>query len=388
LKSAKKKLCIVINSIAPYRIPVYGALTESFDVTILHGGKEAGRTWAINLPEAIRSISVWSLKIPTRKKTGVAGVTDRTYLHLNLGVLFWLPKIRPDVIISNELGLRTIMALLYGVLMRVPVWVWWGGTMHSEKNLSGWKQKARRTLARRVKHWISYGTTSTEYLESLGVKPTRILQIQNCVEQETFLQQPLVSPAYFADAVRPVLLTVGQLRARKGIDRLIQACGRLARSKEFTLVVVGQGPERANLEALAQAEGLRRVIWLQNQSQQELSLIYRSADAFIFPTMEDIWGLVVNEAILSGLPVLCSQYAGCAAELLDEGNVFDPLSSESWDEGLARIFDGTLATPDRMRLKTWQEVGSIIRAALLKGRVLSAAERLEISDGRSLIGAE
>jgi glycosyltransferase involved in cell wall biosynthesis len=379
LKTAKKKLCIVINAIAPYRVPVYSSLTESFDVTLLHGGKEAGRTWSINLPDSLRAISVWSLKIPTRKRTGIPGVNDRTYLHLNLGLLFWLPKIRPDVIIANELGARTIMALLYGRLMRVPVWVWWGGTMHSEKNLGGLKRKMRHALSRWVKHWISYGVTSTEYLDSLGVERAKILQIQNCVEQETFLKPPLASPAYFSDAVRPVLLTVGQLRARKGVDRLIQACGRLARSKEFTLVVVGQGPERENLIALARSEDLTNVIWLQNQTQEELSLIYRSADAFIFPTMEDIWGLVVNEAILSGLPVLCSRYAGCAPELLDEENIFDPLSTDSWDEVLARIFDGTLAASDRTRLKTWQEVGLMIRVALLKGRAPSETELSKIA---------
>jgi glycosyltransferase involved in cell wall biosynthesis len=121
------------------------------------------------------------------------------------------------------------------------------------------------------------------------------------------------------------------------------------------------------------------VIWLQNQTQEELSLIYRSADAFIFPTMEDIWGLVVNEAILSGLPVLCSRYAGCAPELLDEENIFDPLSTDSWDEVLARIFDGTLAASDRTRLKTWQEVGLMIRVALLKGRAPSETELSKIA---------
>ncbi len=383
MKNTKQKLCIVINSIAPYRIPVYSVLTQSFDVTILHGGKEAGRTWSVDLPGSLREITVWSFKIPTRKKMGVGTVHDRTYFHLNLGLLFWLPKIRPDVIISNELGARTIMALLYGVLMRVPVWVWWGGTMHSEKNLGGLKKKLRLAISRRVKHWISYGETSTEYLEFIGVNRASILQIQNCVKQETFLKPRLSVPVYFVDAVRPVLLTVGQLKARKGIDRLIHACGRFASEKDFTLIVVGQGPEQQKLMALAESEGLKHRIWLKNQSQEELSLIYRSADAFIFPTMEDIWGLVVNEAILSGVPVLCSRFAGCAPELLEEENIFDPLDDGSWDKGLRRIFNGTLAAPDRARIKTWQEVGTMIRASLLEGRVSIAYELPQVYPGSS-----
>ena len=348
-------------------------------MTILHEGKEAGRTWSVTLPDSLRAISISSLKIPTRKQTGVRGINDRTYLHLNLGLLFWLPKIRPDVIISNELGMRTIMALLYGSILRVPVWIWWGGTIHSEKNVSGLKRRARVLIAAWAKRWISYGVTSTEYLESIGVKRSTILQIQNCVQQETFLKPPLDAPAYFAEAVRPVILTVGQLRARKGIDRLIQACGRLARSRAFTLAIVGQGPERESLVKLASAEGLTNVAWISNLSQEELSRLYRSSDAFVFPTMEDIWGLVVNEAILSGLPVLCSQYAGCAPELLEEENIFDPLSDASWANALGRIFDGTLSASGRSRLKSWQEVGMMIRVALLNGKALNASEARDIS---------
>jgi glycosyltransferase involved in cell wall biosynthesis len=76
--------------------------------------------------------------------------------------------------------------------------------------------------------------------------------------------------------------------------------------------------------------------------------------------MEDVWGLVVNEAMWAGLPVLCSKYAGCASELLPESNIFDPLSPESFDAALASVFEQTLAPPERSRLKTWQEVAAMI----------------------------
>ena len=52
--------------------------------------------------------------------------------------------------------------------------------------------------------------------------------------------------------------------------------------------------------------------------------VYRSGDALILPTLSDVWGVVANEAVLSGIPVLCSKYAGCAKELLTEESVFDP----------------------------------------------------------------
>jgi glycosyltransferase involved in cell wall biosynthesis len=368
LKPERKRLCILLNSIAPYRIPIYAALADAFEVSILHGGKEAGRTWSISLPDTIQAISVPSLKIPSRKMTGVDGIRDRTYLHLNVGLLWWLPKLRPDIIISNELGLRTLIALTFGGLMGVPVWIWWGGTIHSEKNASPARKLLRRLIARHAaKRWISYGQTSTEYLLSLGAPRNHILQIQNCVRQETFQQPRQVPAEWFVDSKRPVLLYVGQLSARKGVDRLIEACGRFTSKNTFTLAIVGQGPERDRLANLAEESKLSDVLWIRNQPQEILSQIYKCADAFIFPTMEDNWGLVVNEALYSGLPVLCSKFAGCAQELLPPSNIFDPLSLEEWDRGLATVLEGKLAPPDLTRLKTWQEVSAMILASLEQG---------------------
>ena len=57
---------------------------------------------------------------------------------------------------------------------------------------------------------------------------------------------------------------------------------------------------------------------------------YRSADVLIFPTLEDVWGLVANEAELCGLPVLCSKYAGCAKEIFTAESIFDPMDTSDF----------------------------------------------------------
>ena len=260
------------------------------------------------------------------------------------------------------------MALVYGKLAGVPVWVWWGGTLHSERNITKGRARLRRFLVRHIKRWVSYGATTTEYLESIGVERSEILQIQNCVPQETFLVEPTNPSDLFKDMPRPVILTVGQLVPRKGLDKLIEACSRLAaRGRKFTLVIVGQGPERERLIELAQRNWGGNFVILPNQSQAALNEIYRAADVFVFPTMEDIWGLVVNEAMWAGTPVLCSKYAGCAPELLPELNIFDPLSQESFDAALDKVFEGTVIPPDCSRLKTWQEVSETLSRSLDAG---------------------
>jgi len=356
-----ERLAILTNTIAPYRVPIYGFLAQHFTTLILHGGKEQNRSWALRLPSSLREQKVWGFQISGKKVTGIPGVTDQTYIHLNIGLVWQLPLYRPAAVLSNEMGLRTLIALAYGKLASVPVWVWWGGTLHSERKVSRGRRWLRSFIVRVAKRWISYGATSTEYLESIGVARESILQIQNCVPQEAFLEAPNPASKWFDNHPRPVILTVGQLIARKGLDKLIEACGRLAaRGATFSLVIVGQGPERERLEDLARANHIVNFAILPNQSQPVLNEIYRAADVFVFPTMEDVWGLVVNEAMWAGLPVLCSKYAGCASELLPESNIFDPLSPESFDAALASVFEQTLAPPERSRLKTWQEVAAMI----------------------------
>lgn len=364
----KKRLAILTNMLTPYRLAAYRKLGDAFETTIFHGGTEPNRSWSLQIPQNLKAERVWTYQIEIRKRTGVAGVTDTNYVHLNLGLLWCLPQYRPDVVVTHEMGIRTALAILYGKLMRVPVWVWWGGTLHSERNITSGRRWLRRWMVRHVRRWISYGATTTEYLESIGARREEILQIQNCVPQETFQVEVAEAGERFTAHPRPVILSVGQLIQRKGLDKLIEACGRAAaRGAEFRLVLVGKGPEEEALREKARACGLRHFEILPNQSQPVLNEIYRAADVFVFPTLEDVWGLVVNEAMWVGTPVLCSKYAGCAPELLPETCIFDPASAESFDAALELALAGKVPSPDRSRLRTWQQVGELLCASLESG---------------------
>ncbi len=359
---------MLVNTVAPYRLALYAALAKHFETVVLHGGYEPNRNWKIKSGPAFQSRKVWTLQLPTRKRTGTDGVCDTCYVHLNFGLLWELPRFRPEFLISNELGMRTLIALAYARLARIPLWVWWGGTLHSERNVSRGRKLLRRFITREIDRWISYGVTSTEYLESLNVPREHILQIQNCVEQERFQIEPRTAGDWFPDSPSPLILSTGQLIKRKGMDKLIQACGRMTRQgHSFTLVLVGSGCEYEALLALAKENGLEHFHILPEQPQVVLNQLYRRANAFVFPTLEDVWGLVVNEALWAGCPVLCSTYAGCAPEIVPEGNIFDPMSPESFDAALAKIFNGSLvaASASVGSMRTHQQVSAELLDALL-----------------------
>ena len=117
--------------------------------------------------------------------------------------------------------------------------------------------------------------------------------------------------------------------------RLIEAHGAYVRQVEvnpWRLVIVGDGPSRPELESFARDLGLgNRVVFRGFAGYQGLPGIYGLAKAFIHASTKDTWGLVVNEAMAAGLPVLVSEKCGCVSELVKDGVngfTFDPWRSD------------------------------------------------------------
>jgi glycosyltransferase involved in cell wall biosynthesis len=360
MTAGRPKVALLTNIVAPYRVPVYDVLGERFEMLILYSGSESNRaTWGGTV-DSLRNCTAkhsWGFAIRRRVRSNGRD-WDVNTKHINPGYWADLRRFRPDAVISNELGFRTALAVLYGRLKRKPVWVWWGGTLHTERNLSAWRTRMRVRMAARVPRWISYGETSTEYLSTLGVRREDVLQIQNCVDERLFSQE--YPPALGIDP-KPVILHVGQLIARKGLVELLQAAGRVqADGKEFSLAFVGHGPDEGALKELAHSLGLRNVRFEGGRRPAEMPAVYRSADCLVFPTLEDVWGLVANEALWCGIPVLGSKYAGCAKEILPPEAVFDPLDPDDFAHKLSLAVAGALPPADTSRLRGYRDVGESI----------------------------
>ncbi|HEX3660348.1 MAG TPA: glycosyltransferase family 4 protein [Acidobacteriaceae bacterium] len=346
----KLRVALLINRIAPARIAIYSGLAREFELCIVQGARESNRTsWRgldQEIPDAIvKEAWGWQLRLPRRAE---GQIIDHQHIHIRPGIFWELLRFRPEVIIANEMGFRTVTALLYGMLFRVPVWVWWGGTAHTERNIGMARRALRFLITRLVSHWISYGKTSTKYLVSLKVPRSHIVEVQNSVDERPFTADP---PAEFDLQPRPVVLCIGQLIARKGVVHFLQAAARLQKEGEsFSILLVGDGPDKAAVERQIVDLGLENVHLHKSRRPELVPAVYKSADIVVFPTMEDVWGLVVNEAILSDRPVLCSRYAGCAEELVLAQSIFNPENQDEFTEKLRIALRGKLAGPDPSRL--------------------------------------
>lgn len=358
----KPKLCLLTNIIAPSRLSMLRRLAEVFELVVLHGGMESNRDWPLLTVEKayVKRVNGWQVR---RNRYVDGQIYDSWFVHIEPEYLIELIRQKPAAIITSEMGVRSAIALLYGALFRKPVWIWWGGTQHTERRLGKLRRLLRKIFAKVVRQWITYGMTSTEYLESLGVRRARITQIQNCVDETKFLK-PFIPE--FEITPRPVVLHVGQLIARKGIEAFLRAAARVQKEgSEFSVLFVGEGRDRHKLQLMVEDLGIHNVHFKGSVSPDRLRGVYGSADVLIFPTLEDVWGLVANEAILSGLPVLCSKYAGCAKELFDEANIFDPNDPDGFVAALRRAVRGELPPCDRSRLKRDVEVADIVADSIL-----------------------
>jgi glycosyltransferase involved in cell wall biosynthesis len=142
---------------------------------------------------------------------------------------------------------------------------------------------------------------------------------------------------------RRFFLYVGRFAREKNVDRLLEAHRRYrarTASEPWGLVVVGSGPETRRLEEQARRVGLGDVVIAGFRQIGELPAFYALASCLVLPSVSEPWGLVVNEAMASGLPVLVSERCGCVPELVQaglNGYAFNPYSTDDLAHAMARM---------------------------------------------------
>jgi glycosyltransferase involved in cell wall biosynthesis len=199
---------------------------------------------------------------------------------------------------------------------------------------NGFKEGLKGLLIRFLFEWaIAGGQPHRRYLQRLGFPGDRIASFYDVVDNEFFSQrsQAIRKHSQAADFDLPAryFLYVGRLAEEKNLGGLLSAYLAYRQSGgDWPLVLVGDGPERRALEASAQASAYERDIYFAGlRSTAELPQYYAFAGCFVLPSTREPWGLVTNEAMAAGLPIIVSRRCGCAEDLLVEGKngcSFDP----------------------------------------------------------------
>ena len=177
---------------------------------------------------------------------------------------------------------------------------------------------------------IVAGSSHKDYLISLGMSKRKIRVVGNVVDNDYFATDIPFSK-------REGFLYAGRFLDIKNIDLLVWAYasyrGQLKNRPESPgkLFLAGDGPEKERISALVKREGIEGIHFYGNLQPEELREAYHRHRIFILPSKSEPWGLVINEAMAAGMPVLASKKCGATEELIEEGNngyAFDPQDRE------------------------------------------------------------
>ncbi|MBW3671224.1 MAG: glycosyltransferase family 4 protein [Acidobacteria bacterium] len=259
--------------------------------------------------------------------------TGRGFLrHLNPGIVIRLLRRRWDgVLFHTGWGSATAWIAMAACLMtRTPILMFGDSCMVPPEN--GLRGRLRalvlRTLFRGISRFMTIGTCNRTYYLHYGAEPERMIPFPYAIDNERFMRQSRLTDEERRDVRRRygigpeelVILFAGKLIPRKGPEDLLEAFIALESGRspgeKLRLVFAGDGELRQRLEARA---GDRAVTFTGFVNQGELPALYGSADLFVLPSHDEPWGLVVNEAMASGLPILVSSAAGSGLDLVEEG---------------------------------------------------------------------
>jgi glycosyltransferase involved in cell wall biosynthesis len=200
-----------------------------------------------------------------------------------------------------------------------------------------WKEIVKGHLVRRCDSALVGGRRQADYLRKLGFKG-EILLGYDVVDGDYFRRGAEATRYEHLEVRRRLALpeqyffACTRFVARKNIDGLLKAYAKYRtgiNGEPWGLVIAGSGQEAENLRKLERDLAVGGVFWPGFLQYGELPFYYGLASAFIHPALSEPWGLVINEAIASGLPVLVSQTVGARYELMADGKngfTFDPTS--------------------------------------------------------------
>jgi len=318
----RPRLVILTEIISPYRIPLFNALVcrneVDLHVIFLAETDPTLRQWRVYKDEIKFSYQV----LPSfRKRIG------RYNLLLNRGLGAALGDARPDAILCGGYNYIASWQALYWARVRsIPFLLWSESNVQDLRRGYPLVEFLKDEFLHRCGGFVVPGLSARAYLRAHKIKDEIIFDALNAVDNDLFAAAAAEARTNAAARRRELrlpsryFLFVGRLVREKGVFELLAAYAKLdERSRrEIGLVFAGDGASRKQLEEQAASISPGAIIFPGFAHREVLASYYALAEMLILPTYTDPWGLVVNEAMACGLPVIVSHAAGCAADLVRE----------------------------------------------------------------------
>lgn len=348
------RLVVYWNNIpAPYMVDRFNALAQHcpFDFEVWFNDRtHSDRSWIVDE-------SAWRFSY-------------RYVPRLELGPLrFRLPGLlmrqkKPDLVVMLYAEPVFVLGWLLAKLRRVKVGFRVLKTFDAWVPRSKAKNLLKRLMFRSADVIETPGADGHEFAVRNGARADRVLKLTHTVNLEELgkhasLNRSRRTVLRERDGLRgTTFLYVGRLWHGKGIESLVEAFGifQATSSEEATLYIVGDGQAEQSLKSFVQTNRISNVVFGGFKQKPELFECYVAADVFVFPTLGDPYGIVVDEAMACGLPVLSSTAAGEIRSRVIEGvtgYLFEPGDTRQLADSMSKL----VADPDRL-----QRMGEASRA--------------------------
>lgn len=325
----------------PYKVAFFEKLGKLCDLTVLFENEHVSyreKSWIVNDFINFTAIFLKGKQIKDKKISieAVRIIKNGDYDH---------------VIIGCYSTITQMIAQRYMIKHKIPFIHSSDGGMVKED--SALQKKLKRYFIGNASAWLGTGKITSEYLKYYGAKEDKIstypfssifdrdvLPVPDSIDLKIQFRKQLKL------CENKIVVSVGQFIHRKGIDILIKAAPQLSNTGVY---VIGGNPSDEYIQ-LKNEYKASNVHFIGFKDKSELSKYYRAADVFVLPTREDIWGLVINEAMSNGLPIITTNKCVAGMEMVKEGitgSIVEPEDVSSLVKAI--LFWTENATPENQK---------------------------------------
>ena len=328
------KVLWLTNIPSPYRVEFFNELGKLCELTVLFEKNSASD----------RDDSWKKLNIKHFKPVFLKGISHGVAEAFCPGVIRYLSKKRYDkIVVTNYANPTGILAVAILKLKRIPYIIESDGAFAGTGK--GFKERVKRWLLKKSHLCFSTADIHDEYYTKYGVAKDRIVRYPfTSLHESDILSTPILEKQKnelrekLGVVEKKMVVAVGQFIPRKGFDVLINAMAKV--DEGIGCYIIGGIPTEEYIEQVSSL-GLKNVHFEGFKSKDTLSEYYMAADIFVLPTREDIWGLVVNEAMAKGLPVITTDRCVAGLALVTSQEVGKIISVENVD-ALATAIEETM----------------------------------------------
>ncbi len=304
----RMKILWLTNIPSPYRVDFFNELGKYCDLTVLFEKKasdERDDSWKAFNADNFQEVYLKG------KSIGVAEAFCP-------GVIKFLNCAYDHIVVTNFSDLTGMFAIAVLRAKKIPYIIESDGGFAGTG--CGVKERIKRWLLSGAKLYFSTAIEHDKYYLTYGAKPEEIVRYPfTSLHKEDILTKPVSHLEKIALREKlgmkeeKIILSVGQFIHRKGYDILFKALCKLDSS--IGCYILGGKPTEEYVQMIKELN-LTNVHFIDFKLKNELNEYYRAADLFVHPTREDIWGLVINEAMAQGLPIVTTERCVAGLELI------------------------------------------------------------------------